>query len=135
MDNLPEFTQFVQLTQKSLINEQARLAFLEKNSTILSIFHVINIKFHHSRLLIYLVDKQTGWHFFPPYSFILLCSFIRDFRVLGKYICPDLVWSGMTRPANLSVWSCPGWTLISPVRLRPTACSPIFEFFRDTFFS
>ena len=64
MDNLPEFTQFVQLTQKSLINEQARLAFLEKNSTILSIFHVINIKYHHTPLLIYLVNKQAGRHFF-----------------------------------------------------------------------
>ena len=70
------------ITLKSLINEHARLAFLEKISTILSIFHVINIKFHHTRLLIYLVNKQAGWCFFPPYSFILVCSFIRNFRVI-----------------------------------------------------
>ena len=62
MDNLPEFTQFVQLTQKSLINEQARLAFLEKISTILLIFHVINIKFHHTRLLIYYINEYRFSH-------------------------------------------------------------------------
>ena len=68
-------------TLKSLINEHARLAFLEFFSTILSFFHVINEKFHLTRLLIYLVNKQAGRHFFTPYSFILVCSFIRDFRV------------------------------------------------------
>jgi hypothetical protein len=44
-------------------------------------FHVINEKFHLTRLLTYLVNKQAGRHFFTPYSFILVFSFIRDFRV------------------------------------------------------
>ena len=57
-----------QSTIKSLINEHTRLAFLEFFATILSIFYVINKKFHHTRLLIYLVNKRAGWHFFPPYS-------------------------------------------------------------------
>ena len=77
---------------KSLINEHARLAFLEFFSTILSFFHVINKQFHLTRLLIYLVNKQAGWHFFPPYSFILVCSFIRDFRVScnSQIECPHI---------------------------------------------
>ena len=56
-------------TLQSVINEHARLAFLEKFSTILSIFHVINTKFHHARLFIYLVNKQLGWHFFSSILF------------------------------------------------------------------
>ena len=67
-------------TLKSL-NEHARLAFLEFFSTILSFFHVINEKFHLTRLLIYLVNKQTGCLFSPPYSFILVCLFIRDLMI------------------------------------------------------
>ena len=51
------------VTLKFLINEHARLAFLEKNSTILSIFHVINMKY-----------------ICTPYSFIDL---LRDFRVVN----------------------------------------------------
>ena len=38
------------------------------------------MKFHHTRLLIYFVNKRAGLNFFPPYSFILVCSFIRDFK-------------------------------------------------------
>ena len=68
-------------TLKSLINQHACLAFLEFFSTILSFFHVINGKFHLTRSLIYLVNKQAGRHFFTPYSFILVCSFIRELRV------------------------------------------------------
>ena len=65
------------VTLNFLINEHACLAFLEFFATILSIFYVINEKFHPTRLLIYIVNKQTGWYFL----FILVCSFIRDFRV------------------------------------------------------
>ena len=43
--------------------------------------------------------------------------------VLGKNLGPDLVRSGRTRPATLGVRSCPGWTLICPVRLSPTLIS------------
>ena len=53
------------LTLKSLIEEHARLDFSDFLSTLLAIFHVINKKFHPARLLIYLVNKQAGWHFFP----------------------------------------------------------------------
>ena len=49
---------------KSLIEEHARLDFSDFLSTLLAIFHVINEKFHSARLLIYLVNKQAGWHFF-----------------------------------------------------------------------
>ena len=35
------------------------------------------------------------------------------------YLSPDLVQSGGTHSANLDVRSCPGQTLICPVRLRP----------------
>ena len=34
--------------------------------------------FHHTRLLIYLVNKQAGRQIFPPYSFILVCLSIRE---------------------------------------------------------
>ena len=46
-----------------------------------SFHHVVNEKFHSARLLIYLVNKQAGWHFFQPCSFIPVCSSIRDYRV------------------------------------------------------
>ena len=52
-------------TLKSLIEEHARLYFSVFPSTLLAIFHVINEKFPPARLLIYLVNKQAGWHFFP----------------------------------------------------------------------
>ena len=52
-------------TLKSLIEEHARLDFSDFLSTLLTIFNVINEKFHSARLLIYLVNKQAGWHFFP----------------------------------------------------------------------
>ena len=52
-------------TLKSLIEEHARLDFSDFLSTLLAIFHVINEKFHPARLLIYLVNKQAGCHFFP----------------------------------------------------------------------
>ena len=52
-------------TLKSLIEEHARLNFSDFHSTLLAIFHVVNEKFHPARLLIYLVNKQAGWHFFP----------------------------------------------------------------------
>ena len=51
-------------TLKSLIEEYARLDFSDFLSTLLAIFHVINEKFPPARLLIYLVNKQAGWHFF-----------------------------------------------------------------------
>ena len=38
---------------------------------------------------------------------------------LHNSIGPVLVRSGRTRPANLGVRSCPGWTPICPVRLSP----------------
>ena len=53
------------LTLKSLIEEHARLDFSDFLSTLLAIFHVINKKFPPARLLIYLVNKQAGWHFIP----------------------------------------------------------------------
>ena len=43
-------------TLKSQIEEHVRL---------IAIFYVINQKFHSARLLIYLVNKQAGWHFLP----------------------------------------------------------------------
>ena len=52
-------------TLKSLIEEHACLDFSNFLSTLLAIFYVINEKFHPARLLIYLVNKQAGWHFFP----------------------------------------------------------------------
>jgi hypothetical protein len=52
-------------TLKSLIEEHARLDFSDFLSTLLAIFHVINEKVPPARLLIYLVNKQAGWHFFP----------------------------------------------------------------------
>ena len=61
--NLP--LTFVLCTLKFLIEEHARLAFLDFLSLLLAIFHVINEKFPPARLLIYLVNKQAGWHFFP----------------------------------------------------------------------
>ena len=61
------FTKLVVLnnTLKSLIEEHARLDFSDFFSTLLAIFHVLNKKFHPARLLIYLVNKQAGCHFFP----------------------------------------------------------------------
>ena len=41
------------------------LRFFRFFSTLLAIFHLINKKFHHARLLTYLVKKQAGWNFFP----------------------------------------------------------------------
>ena len=52
-------------TLKSLIEEHARLNFSDFLSTLLAILHVINEKFHPTRLLIYLVNKPAGWLFFP----------------------------------------------------------------------
>ena len=52
-------------TLKSLIEEHARLDFSDFLSTLLTIFHIINKKFHPARLLTYLVKKQAGWNFFP----------------------------------------------------------------------
>ena len=42
-------------TLKSQIEEHVRL---------IAIFYVINQKFHAARLLIYIVNKQAGWHIF-----------------------------------------------------------------------
>ena len=53
------------LTLKSLIEEHACLNFSDFHSTLLAIFHVVNKKFHPASLLIYLENKQAGWHFFP----------------------------------------------------------------------
>ena len=53
------------ITWKSLTEEHARLDFADFLSTLLAIFHVIDEKFHPTRLLIYLVNKQAGGHFFP----------------------------------------------------------------------
>ena len=53
------------ITLKSLIEEHASLNFQNFHSTLFAIFHVVNEKFHPTRLLIYLVDKQAGWYFFP----------------------------------------------------------------------
>ena len=52
-------------TLKSLIDEHAHLDFSDFLSTLVAIFHVINEKFHSAGLLIYLVNKPAGWHFFP----------------------------------------------------------------------
>ena len=59
------FKQKYILTLKSRIEEHARLNFSDFLSTLLAIFHVVNEKFHPAHLLIYLVNKQAGWHFFP----------------------------------------------------------------------
>ena len=53
-------------TLKSLIEEHARLDFSDFLSTLFAIFHVINEKFHHTRLLIYLVKKQAEGIFSNP---------------------------------------------------------------------
>ena len=45
---------------KSLKEERARLDFSDFLSTLFSIFHVINEKFHPARLLIYLSNKKAG---------------------------------------------------------------------------
>ena len=52
------------ITLKSLIEENARLDFSDFLSTLLVSFHLISRKFHSTHLLIYLVNKQAGWHFF-----------------------------------------------------------------------
>ena len=52
-------------TLKSLIEEHACLDFSDFLSTLLAIFYVVNEKFPPACLLIYLVNKQAGWHFFP----------------------------------------------------------------------
>ena len=52
-------------TLKSLIEDDARLDCSNFPSTLLAIFHVIKDKFPPAGLLIYLVNKQAGWHFFP----------------------------------------------------------------------
>ena len=49
-----------------------------------------------------------------------LKSMTNTWYVVGKNICPDLIRSNKTRPANLGVRSCQVWTLICPVRLSPT---------------
>ena len=70
-------------TLKSLIEEHARLDFSDFLSTLLlAIFHVINKKFHPARLWTYLVKKQAGGIFSKPCLFILVCSSIRDFKVV-----------------------------------------------------
>ena len=60
LDILEEIT-----TLKSLIEEHALLDFSDFLSPLLAIFHVIYEKFLPDRLLVYLVNKQAGWHFFP----------------------------------------------------------------------
>ena len=52
-------------TLNSLIEMHTRLDFSDLLSTLLAIFHVIKEKIPPARLLIYLVNKQAGWHFFP----------------------------------------------------------------------
>ena len=52
-------------TLKCLIEEHACLNFSDFHSTLLSIFHAVNEKFHPASLFIYLVNKQAGWHLFP----------------------------------------------------------------------
>ena len=47
------------------IEEHARLDFSDFLSTLLAIFHVINEKLPPACLIMYLVNKQAGWHFFP----------------------------------------------------------------------
>ena len=51
-------------TLKSLIEEHACLDFSDLLSTLLTIFHGINKKFHPARLLTYLLKKKAGWNFF-----------------------------------------------------------------------
>ena len=64
-------------TLNSLINEYARLAFWKKKTTILSIFHATTEKnFHHS-FIFHVINEKL----FPPYPYILVCLFIREFRV------------------------------------------------------
>ena len=62
-----------------------------------------------SLILIYLVNRQASWHFFPPHLFILVCSFISHVRV-----------------------KCPTWglfqttSIISPPVIRQVLiCTPI----------
>ena len=64
----------------SLIKEHACLSFLEKNSTILSIFHLINEKIFHHTLIFHVINFKK---IFSPYSFILVCSLIREFKILS----------------------------------------------------
>ena len=52
-------------TLKSLIEEHARLDFSDFLSTLLAILYVINANFLPACLLIYLVNKQAVWLFFP----------------------------------------------------------------------
>ena len=47
------------------MEEHARLDFSDFLFTLLAICHIIKEKFHPAHLLIYLVNKQAGWHFFP----------------------------------------------------------------------
>ena len=56
----------------------ARLAFLEFVSTILPTFYVTNSneKMFHHIVIFHVVNGKI----FPPSSFILVCSFIREFR-------------------------------------------------------
>ena len=53
-------------TLKSLIEEHSRLDFSDFLSTLLTIFHVINEKFHPARVFIYLVNKPAGGIFSNP---------------------------------------------------------------------
>ena len=71
----------LQSTPNSLIKEHARIAFYFF-STILSIFHIANKKTFHHTLIFYVINEKI----FPPYSFILVCSFIREFRVISWLI-------------------------------------------------
>ena len=59
--------------------------FWKTNSTVLLIFHVINEKMFHHTFNIRVLNETI----FPPYSFILVCSFIREFRVLKAETSAD----------------------------------------------
>ena len=70
------------------------------------------------------------------FSYLNLIKLITHiWYVLGKNIGPVLVRSGRTRPANLGVRSCPGWTLICPVRLSPIMSYVVSEVKSSLFLS
>ena len=65
-------------TLNFLINEHARLTFLEKKYTIPSFFLVAYQNFSTIFANFQMIINEK---IFPPYSFILVCSFTREFRV------------------------------------------------------
>ena len=68
-----------------LINDHACLVFIEFFSTTLLIFQVINVKICLLTFIFHLINEKI----FPPYSFILVCSFISEIRVCLTLLQPD----------------------------------------------